>query len=88
MVVQWPGREPRWFELPPDAVPEVRISHPDHLWFERLGLRWHAFPTISDQVLELGGLRYPLAPSCALARRRRRGRSRLRAIAGVVRPRR
>ncbi|MDH6108541.1 nitric-oxide synthase [Kitasatospora sp. MAP12-15] len=65
LVVQWPGREPRWFDLPPDAVPEVRISHPDHPWFERLGLRWHGFPTISDQVLELGGLRYPLAPFSA-----------------------
>ncbi|MDH6137940.1 nitric-oxide synthase [Kitasatospora sp. MAA4] len=65
LVVQWPGREPRWFDLPPDAVPEVRISHPDHPWFERLGLRWHAFPTISDQILELGGLRYPLAPFSA-----------------------
>ncbi|CAM5711392.1 nitric oxide synthase oxygenase [Streptomyces viridifaciens] len=65
LVVQWPGREPRWFELPADAVPEVRISHPDHPWFEGLGLRWHAFPTISDQVLELGGLRYTLAPFSA-----------------------
>jgi len=65
LVVQWPGREPRWFDLPPDAVPEVRISHPDYPWFERLGLRWHAFPTISSQVMELGGLRYPLAPFSA-----------------------
>ncbi|GAA1986610.1 nitric oxide synthase oxygenase [Kitasatospora viridis] len=65
VVLQWPGREPRWFDLPADAVPEVRISHPDYPWFEGLGLRWHAFPTISDQVLELGGLRYPLAPFSA-----------------------
>ncbi|MFI6683197.1 nitric oxide synthase oxygenase [Streptomyces sp. NPDC050485] len=65
LVIQWPGREPRLFDLPPDAVPEVRISHPDYPWFERLGLRWHAFPTISNQVLELGGLRYPLAPFSA-----------------------
>ncbi|MFJ8312998.1 MULTISPECIES: nitric oxide synthase oxygenase [unclassified Streptomyces] len=65
LVIQWPGHEPRWFDLPPDAVPEVRIGHPDYPWFERLGLRWHAFPTISNQVLELGGLRYPLAPFSA-----------------------
>ncbi|MBD0690871.1 hypothetical protein BG452_32660 [Streptomyces sp. CBMA123] len=65
LVIQWPGREPRFFDLPSDAVPEVRISHPDHPWFEQLGLRWHAFPTISDQILELGGLRYPLAPFSA-----------------------
>ena len=65
LVVQWPGRAPRWFDLPADAVPEVRITHPDYPWFEQLGLRWHAFPTISNQVLELGGLRYPLAPFSA-----------------------
>ncbi|MEU8975834.1 nitric oxide synthase oxygenase [Streptomyces monashensis] len=65
LVIQWPGREPRLFDLPQDAVPEVRISHPDYAWFEQLGLRWHAFPTISNQVLELGGLRYPLAPFSA-----------------------
>ncbi|MEY9847156.1 nitric-oxide synthase [Streptacidiphilus sp. BW17] len=65
LVVQRPGHEPRWFDLPSDAVPEVRISHPDYPWFERLGLRWHAFPTISNQVLELGGLHYTLAPFSA-----------------------
>ncbi|MDH6579908.1 nitric oxide synthase oxygenase [Kitasatospora sp. MAP5-34] len=65
LVIQYPGREPRFFDLPPDAVPEVHISHPDHPWFEQLGLRWHAFPTISDQILELGGLRYTLAPFSA-----------------------
>ena len=65
LVVQLPGREPKWFDLPADAVQEVRITHPDYPWFERLGLRWHAFPTISNQVMELGGLRYPLAPFSA-----------------------
>ena len=65
LIIQWPGREPRFFELPGDVVHEVRISHPDHPWFERLGLRWHAFPTLSNQILELGGLRYTLAPFSA-----------------------
>jgi len=65
LVVQRPGHEPKWFDLPPDVVQEVHISHPDYPWFEQLGLRWHAFPTISNQVLELGGLRYPLAPFSA-----------------------
>ncbi|MEY9967856.1 nitric-oxide synthase [Streptacidiphilus sp. MAP12-16] len=65
LVIQWPGREPRVFDLPADAVPEVRISHPEYPWFERLGLRWHAFPTISNQILELGGLSYTLAPFSA-----------------------
>ncbi|MEZ0092332.1 nitric oxide synthase oxygenase [Streptacidiphilus sp. EB129] len=65
LIIQWPGRDPRFFDLPSDATPEVRITHPEYPWFERLGLRWHAFPTISNQVLELGGLRYPLAPFSA-----------------------
>nr|WP_236045703.1 nitric oxide synthase oxygenase [Streptacidiphilus fuscans] len=65
LVVQLPGREPRWFDLPSDAVPEVRITHPDFPRFEELGLRWHAFPTISNQRLDLGGLRYPLVPFSA-----------------------
>lgn len=65
LVLQRPGHEPKWFDLPPDVIQEVRITHPDYPWFEQLGLRWHAFPTISNQVLELGGLRYPLAPFSA-----------------------
>ena len=65
LVVQRPGHEPKWFDLPADAVQEVHITHPDYPWFEQLGLRWHAFPTISNQVLELGGLCYPLAPFSA-----------------------
>jgi len=65
LVIQRPGHEPRLFDLPSDAVPEVRISHPEFPFFEQLGLRWHAFPTISNQVLELGGLRYTLAPFSA-----------------------
>lgn len=62
VVIQLPGREPRFFDLPPDAAPEVVISHPSYPWFEGLGLRWHAFPSIANHVLELGGLRYTLAP--------------------------
>ena len=49
-------------ELPPDAVLEVPLSHPEFRWFEGLGLRWYAVPTVSDMYLDAGGVRYPAAP--------------------------
>lgn len=56
-----PG-DPRLFTLPPDAVLEVPLTHPDHRWFAGLGLRWHAVPAISNMPLEIGGITYPAAP--------------------------
>ncbi|MER5702862.1 nitric oxide synthase oxygenase [Micromonospora sp. NPDC002296] len=50
------------FELPPEAVLEVELSHPRYPWFAGLGLRWHAVPVISAMNLEIGGIRYPAAP--------------------------
>lgn len=49
-------------DTPRSLVLEVGLSHPDHPWFESLGLRWHAVPFISDMVLEIGGILYPAAP--------------------------
>jgi nitric-oxide synthase len=49
-------------DTPRSLVLEVGLSHPDHPWFESLGLRWHAVPFISDMVLEIGGVLYPAAP--------------------------
>jgi nitric-oxide synthase, bacterial len=48
--------------VPPDAVREVALTHPEFGWFARLGLRWHAIPAISGMRLEIGGLRYAAAP--------------------------
>ncbi|WP_262009740.1 nitric oxide synthase oxygenase [Streptomyces sp. FIT100] len=58
------GREdkPRWFELPDSAVLQVPIEHPEYGWFARLGARWYAVPVVSGMRLEIGGVRYPLAP--------------------------
>nr|WP_246351576.1 nitric oxide synthase oxygenase [Deinobacterium chartae] len=56
------GKELRLFELPPDAVLEVLISHPEFGWFAELGLRWHAVPVISNMRLEVGGVSYRCAP--------------------------
>lgn len=43
-------------------IPEIRLSHPDHRWFEELGLRWYAIPLIANMVLEIGGINYTAAP--------------------------
>lgn len=53
--------ETRLFPLPPDAVQEIAITHPDCPGIGELGLRWHALPVISDMRLDVGGLPLPCA---------------------------
>jgi nitric-oxide synthase, bacterial len=62
LVVEVAGEQPRLYEVPPEVVLEVPISHPRHRWFEELGLRWCAVPVISNMCLEIGGICYPAAP--------------------------
>jgi nitric-oxide synthase len=62
LVIQIGGLPPRLFDLPRDAVLEVRLGHPDFGWMEQLGLRWYALPAVSSLSLEAGGLIYPAAP--------------------------
>jgi nitric-oxide synthase, bacterial len=62
LIVQEAGSLPTLHELPPDAVLEVPIRHPEFGWFADLGLRWYAVPVISDMYLDVGGIRYPAAP--------------------------
>jgi len=40
----------------------VDITHPEFPWFNDLGLKWYAVPAISDMILEIGGVVYPVAP--------------------------
>ncbi|TKA01233.1 nitric oxide synthase oxygenase [Actinacidiphila oryziradicis] len=56
------GGQPRCFRLPPEAVLEVPIIHPEFDWLGEWGLRWHAVPAISSMCLEIGGVCYPAAP--------------------------
>ncbi|MER7756583.1 nitric oxide synthase oxygenase [Kitasatospora sp. NPDC097643] len=62
LLIQTPAGPPGLFDLPPDAVREVPLRHPDYDWFADLGLRWYALPVISDLTLEIGGVRYGAAP--------------------------
>lgn len=51
-----------WRELDPRWCPDVPIVHPELGWLADLGLRWYAYPTVSDMRLEIGGVVYPAAP--------------------------
>jgi nitric-oxide synthase len=62
LIVEREDAEPSMVELPPDAVLEVRIAHPELPWLAELGLRWHAVPAISNMRLRIGGIDYPAAP--------------------------
>lgn len=60
LVVLTRHQPPRLVELPAEAVDEVELVHPLLPWFEELGLRWHAVPAISDMILDVGGIHYPV----------------------------
>ncbi|WP_103528738.1 nitric oxide synthase oxygenase, partial [Streptomyces sp. SM12] len=53
---------PALFDLDPEDVLEVPLTHPAYPFFASLGLRWHAVPAISHMRLRIGGVDYPLAP--------------------------
>jgi nitric-oxide synthase len=59
LIIQIGEREPKWFEIPPEIVMEVPLSHPRYDWFEELGLKWFALPAVSNMMLDMGGIQYP-----------------------------
>ncbi|MCM4076839.1 nitric oxide synthase oxygenase [Paractinoplanes hotanensis] len=62
LAIETPAEGVRLYELPDRAIREVPLTHPEHSWFDELGLRWHAVPAISNMRLTIGGVHYPLAP--------------------------
>ena len=62
LMISGPNARAELFEIPPDAVLEVPLRHPDYPWFADLRLRWHAVPAISNMPLLVGGVTYPAAP--------------------------
>ncbi|XP_006170481.1 nitric oxide synthase, inducible isoform X2 [Tupaia chinensis] len=62
LVLQADGRDPEFFEIPPDLVLEVPMEHPKYEWFRELELRWYALPAVSNMLLEVGGLEFPGCP--------------------------
>lgn len=62
LVIQLPGRQPRWFELPRELILEVPIRHPHYDWFADLDLCWYALPAVSNMAFDCGGIQYTAAP--------------------------
>ena len=62
LVIQMPGEEPQIFDLPPDAIMEVPIEHPEYDWFSEFGLKWYVLPIVSEKILSIGGISYTAAP--------------------------
>jgi nitric-oxide synthase len=62
LIVQMPGRAPKWLKIPRRVVREVPLSHPDYAWFADLGLKWYALPAVSDVLFNVGGVKYTAAP--------------------------
>ena len=61
LVLQY-GSDLRWYPLPAECVLEVPLRHPRYPWVEKLSLRWHAVPVISDMMLATGTAAHPCAP--------------------------
>lgn len=59
LVIDVPGYRTHVAEVPPEAILEVPITHPELPWFADLRLRWHAVPVICNMLLSVGGVRYP-----------------------------
>lgn len=62
LAIQVPGGPVELFDIPPQAVLEVAIRHPEYDWFDELDVRWHALPAISCMRLEAFGVSYTAAP--------------------------
>ncbi len=59
LIIQIGAGEPQWWEIPPEIIMEVPLSHPRYDWFEELGLKWFALPAVSNMMLDMGGIQYP-----------------------------
>ncbi|MGD1920684.1 MAG: nitric oxide synthase oxygenase, partial [Pleurocapsa sp.] len=62
IIIQLPDSEPRLFEIPPEIILDVPLSHPRHQWFAELGLKWYALPAVCNMSLDLGGIQYTCMP--------------------------
>ena len=62
LIIQLPGKEPKWFEIPSEVILDVEIVHPQYQWFQELGLKWYALPAVCNMALDLGGIQYSCTP--------------------------
>eukprot|EP00752_Nemacystus_decipiens_P005386 g4883.t1 len=62
IVFESPDKEIRMFDIPPGYAREVRLEHPNHPEFAKLGLKWGAVPSITNFTMSLGGIDYTACP--------------------------
>lgn len=61
LVIQVDDRDPMFFDLPKECVPEVAITHPEYD-FSSLNIKWYAVPIISSMRFNIAGTDFPAAP--------------------------
>ncbi|CAG0919577.1 unnamed protein product, partial [Notodromas monacha] len=62
LVFSCHGHDPEYFEIPPELVDIVKMSHPEYKWFKSLGLEWYTLPGVSNMLFDCGGMEFPAAP--------------------------
>ena len=56
------GEKIQWYELPKHEVYEVKIRHPKYPCIEKMELKWHAVPVVSDMIFATGSALHSCAP--------------------------
>ncbi|XP_065334275.1 nitric oxide synthase-like protein isoform X3 [Cloeon dipterum] len=62
LVLSANGHDPEYFDIPPDLIMEVPLTHPTYDWFEEMGLRWYCVPAVSGMLFDCGGLEFTACP--------------------------
>ncbi len=62
LVIQEDGKLPKLFDVPKELIKEVPIIHPELKDIADLEMKWYAVPIISNMLLDIGGIEYPMAP--------------------------
>ncbi|KAK7869083.1 hypothetical protein R5R35_000802 [Gryllus longicercus] len=62
LVLSANGHDPDYFDIPPELILRIPLTHPTYEWFEKLGLQWYALPAVSNMLFDCGGLEFTAAP--------------------------
>nr|XP_018899118.1 PREDICTED: nitric oxide synthase, salivary gland isoform X3 [Bemisia tabaci] len=62
LVLSANGHDPDYFDLPPELVLNVPLTHPKYEWFKDLGLQWYGLPAVSNMAFDCGGVLFTAAP--------------------------
>ncbi|XP_037078549.1 nitric oxide synthase-like protein [Pollicipes pollicipes] len=62
MVLSANAQDPEYFDIPPELIMRVEISHPKYPWFKELGLQWYVLPAVSGMMFDCGGIEFTACP--------------------------